>query len=372
MKSIRILGTRGIPAKHGGFETFAEALSFYLVTKDWQVTVYCQQDGGNVVSEEIWRNIRLVHIPVKTLGPLGTIIFDWKSTLHASKENGIVLTLGYNTAMFGLIYRLRGIVNLINMDGIEWHRQKWTPMQKAWLYLNERCACWFGNHLVADHPEIKAHHSKHVPPNKITMIPYGANFIVHADAASLASFRLAPSQYAIIIARAEPENSILEVVEAFSSKHRGIFLVVLGLYEPEKNAYHRKVMDAAGNEVRFLGPIYDKPTVNALRYHARLYIHGHTVGGTNPSLVEALGASLPVLAHDNKYNRWVTGGGGRFFLSADECAQQLDNILNDDAILAQMKMQSTKRFHDEFEWPNILKQYDSLLEIWSTVASHKC
>ncbi len=364
MKTIRILGTRGIPAQHGGFETFAEALALYLVDKGWRVTVYCQADDGGAVSEDKWHGIRLVHIPVRVRGAIGTIIFDWKSTWHASTERGVVLTLGYNTAVFGIVYRLRGIVNLINMDGIEWRRQKWTPMQKAWLYLNERCAGWLGNHLIADHPEIKAHHSAHVSPHKITMIPYGAHCVQGADAGLLEPYGLRAGQYAIVIARGEPENSILQIVEAYSRKPRGLPLVILGRYEPNVNTYHRRVLDAAGPEVKFVGPVYDKAVLNALRHYACLYVHGHTVGGTNPSLVEALGASMPVLAHDNMFNRWVAGEGARYFDSADECARQLDSILENERMLAEMKASSYRRFCEEFEWPDVLGQYESLLTQW--------
>lgn len=364
MKNIKILGTRGIPARHGGFETFAEELALYLVSRGWQVTVYCQQDEGNRISEESWRGIRLTHIPVKTRGPLGTIIFDWKSTLHASRGSGVVLTLGYNTAIFGVVYRLCGRVNLINMDGIEWRRQKWTLLQKAWLYLNERAACRLGNHLIADHPEIKAHLLKYVAPDKITTIPYGAHNIKNADVSLLSPYGLSPDQYAIVIARAEPENSLRVIVEAYSRKPRGIPLIVLGSYDPDRNSYHKSVMEAAGNEVRFIGPVYDKPVVSALRFHARLYIHGHTVGGTNPALVEAMGASLPVLAHDNKFNRWVAGEGARFFKNTEECDRQLDSILNENTALSHMRNCSIKRFEREYMWENVLKQYEALLQAW--------
>jgi len=207
-----------------------------------------------------------------------------------------VLTLGYNTAVFCLAYRLKGIANLINMDGIEWRRQKWSTLERVWLYFNERAGCWLGNHLIADHPEIKAHLATRVANSKITMIPYGADRIDNADSGVLAQYGLQPGGYAMVIARPEPENSILEIVAAFSRKPRGMRLVVLGRYDLEM-PYHKQVMDAASAEVMFPGAIYDKATVSALRFHSALYAHGHQVGGTNPSLVEAMGAGSAVLAH---------------------------------------------------------------------------
>jgi hypothetical protein len=175
-----------VPAAHGGFETFAEHLALYLVQRGWQVTVYCQQDGAGAVHEDTWEGVRRVHILVTQSGAKGTIVFDWKSTLHAASESGLVLTLGYNTAVFCLAYRLKGITNLINMDGIEWRRQKWSTLERAWLYLNECAGCWLGNHLIADHPEIKAHLATRVAESKITMIPYGADRIDNADSGVLA------------------------------------------------------------------------------------------------------------------------------------------------------------------------------------------
>ncbi len=364
MKTLRILGTRGIPAQHGGFETFAESLALYLVAQGWAVTVYCQPDGDGEVSEDSWQGVRLVHIPVKQGGAAGTIIFDWRSTVHASKEDGLVLTLGYNTAVFCLMYRLKGIVNLINMDGLEWKREKWSWFEKTWLYLNERLGCWLGNHLIADHPEIKAHLASRVSTNKITMIPYGADSITSADVSLLSAYRINPGQYGIVIARPEPENSILEIVEAFSKKPRGMNLVVLGKYCPEENEYHKRVVTAASEEVKFIGAIYDKATINALRLYARFYVHGHTVGGTNPSLVEALGASLPVLAHDNKFNRWVAGEGAFYFADTDECAGYLDRLCIDDIALLESRKNSSQQFENRFKWDVVHQKYEQLLEQW--------
>ncbi|MFP6598954.1 MAG: DUF1972 domain-containing protein, partial [Deltaproteobacteria bacterium] len=136
--SLSILGCRGIPARHGGFETFAEGLALYLSAKGWRVTVYCQADGKRGTNENEWRGIRLIEIGVRQSGPLGTVLFDLFSTLHAVREGGPVLTLGYNTSPFFLLYRLRGVANVVNMDGLEWKRSKWSWWQRAWLLCCER------------------------------------------------------------------------------------------------------------------------------------------------------------------------------------------------------------------------------------------
>ena len=148
---------------------------------------------------------------------------------------------------------------------------KWSPLERAWLYLNERAGCWLGNYLIADHPEIKAHLATRVADSKITMIPYGADRIDDADSGVLAQYGLQPGGYAMVIARPEPVNSILEIVAAFSRKPRGMKMVVLDRYNPDNMPYHKQVLDAAGEEVMFPGAIYDKATVSALRFHSALY-----------------------------------------------------------------------------------------------------
>lgn len=364
-RRLAILGTRGIPAKHGGFESFAEKLSQYMVERGWQVTVYCQESTGARVWEDYWNGVRLIHVPVKREDAVGTVIFDWKSTRLAAREKGTVLTLGYNTAVFSALYRLRRRTNLINMDGLEWQRKKWSTPQRAWLWLNERCAGCFANHVIADHPSIELHLMSRMPIRKITMIPYGADRVESADPELIAPYGIVPGGYALVVARPEPENSVLEIVRAFSRRPRGMKLVVLGRYQPERNEYHRETLAAASNEVVFPGGIYDAAVVASLRVHAQLYVHGHTVGGTNPALVEALGAGCAVLAHDNVFNRWVAGAEAAYFYDEDDFARQLEVLLGDERKLCLMRGASVRRFEEQFSWPKILKAYESLLKIKS-------
>lgn len=362
VKKLSILGCRGIPGSHGGFETFAERLSRYLVTQGWQVSVYCEDYTGKEISEEYWNDIRLIHIPVPKSSASATILFDWKSTLHAAKEGNLILTLGYNTAMFCALYRIKGLTNVINMDGLEWRRQKWSTPEKAWLYLNERFGCWLGNHLVADHPEIANHLATRVSRRKITMIPYGAERVGRADASLLAPYGIAPGEYSVIIARPEPENNILEIVSAFSSRPRTSKLMVLGNFRPGSNDYHKAVIEAASEDVIFPGGIYDAATVGAIRYYAALYVHGHSVGGTNPSLVEAMGAGASVLAHNNPFNQWVAGPGAHYFSSDIDCAQAFDTLLGNVDELRRMKQASIKRFKEGFSAETECRAYETLLE----------
>ena len=362
--SLHIVGTRGIPANHGGFETFAEKLALYLAARGWSVSVYCQEVGGGRSYETCWQGINRIHVPVKQQGPVGTIVFDLKAVIHSLSAGGLLLTLGYNTAFFNLLQRIKGQVNVINMDGIEWRRDKWGRLAKVWFWLNERAGCWIGNHLVADHPEIEKHLSTRVSRDKITMIPYGGEELFTADESALENFQLTPGGFSVVIARPEPENSFFEMVRAFSQKRRGHKLVVLGNFSPDSKPYHRAVIDAASDEVIFPGAIYEAKVVHALRFYSRFYLHGHRVGGTNPSLVEALGAGSAVIAHDNHFNRWVAGPGAAYFADEAACAQLFDRLLDDDSSCLAMKEASRQRFKERFTWEQVLAEYEALLTKW--------
>jgi glycosyltransferase involved in cell wall biosynthesis len=200
-----------------------------------------------------------------------------------------------------------------------------------------------------------------VPGSKITTIPYGADTVLAAPEEPVRALGLEPGRYLTQIARAEPENSILEMVQGFSARQRGYELVVLGHYHDD-NEYHRAVKAAAGPEVKFVGAIYDRSVVQALRFHSAAYVHGHQVGGTNPSLVEALGASNPVVAHDNLFNRWVAGDGAAYFSGADAFGAQMDRLLASPEALAHLRAQSRARFRADLTWHDVLGRYEVLLE----------
>jgi glycosyltransferase involved in cell wall biosynthesis len=360
---LRILGTRGVPAAHGGFETFAERLALHLVACGWRVTVYCQLDGRGPVTEDTWQGVHRVNIPVESQGPKGTIVFDWIATGHAARAGEPCLTLGYNTAVFCALLRAARVPNVINMDGIEWRRDKWGAVAKAWFWLNEHAGARLGDHLVADHPEIARHLARSVSADKIATIPYGADRLEHLPEDAVRARGLEAGRYLTLIARPEPENSVLEVVRAFSRRPRGLKLAVLGNYSAD-HAYHRAVQAAAGPEVAFLGAIYEPAVVQALRVHSLAYVHGHRVGGTNPSLVEALGAGNAVLAHDNPFNRWVAGDAARYFRGEDDASALFDTVMADAEPLACMRSAALARHAERFTWEAVLGAYEALLLRW--------
>jgi glycosyltransferase involved in cell wall biosynthesis len=359
-KHLNIMGTRGVPARHSGYETFAAHLAPFLIKRGWGVTVYCQDDEGIDGAVDHWNGVERVHFVPRTGGTLGTMEFDAKTVRHVLRQPGIDLVLGYNTACFNIVQRLFGRRVAMNMDGIEWQRAKWGLGAKAWFYLNELVGGNIVNIPVADHPEME----RHLRPRtfrKITMIPYGADTVTSAPVEPLAQYGLEPDRYLIKIGRSVPENSILEIIRAFSRRPRGIKLVVLGHYLPD-NPYHVECRQAASGEVLFPGAIFEDEVVQPLRYHARAYIHGHTVGGTNPSLCEALGAGSAIVAHDNRFNRWVAGADQFYFGDENACDTAIGQVIADEARVLAARAAARARHAEAFTWDHVLRAYERMLE----------
>ena len=358
--TVRILGTRGVPSQHGGFETAAQQVGTELVRRGWRVIVYCQSERQPNGFQDTWQGIERVHFRGRFDGAPGTMLFDARATRHAAKHRDLCLVLGYNTAFLNAQLRAHRVPVVINMDGIEWQRERWSTGERLFLRANEHIGSRIGCHLIADHPEIASHLSRFTPRSKITMIPYGAPEITAAPTEHLRAFGVEPGGFVSLIARPVPENSILEIVRGFSRSTRGVRLLVLGTYDPA-DRYHRAVQEAAGDEVVFAGPVYDPALVGALRFHSLAYLHGHRVGGTNPSLVEALGAGNPVIAHDNPFNRWVAQGAAVYFADQAQFEDRLEAVLGGGVDLVAMARSGRERHADAFTWPRITDQYEQVL-----------
>lgn len=357
---LLILGTRGIPNRNGELETFAERLALYLTQRGWRVTVYCQGKEDRL-TYSIWRGINLVHIPVPKSNSFWSVLFDLKAAHHAARQEGLILTLGYNTAAFSLLYRLKNRVNMTNMNGMEWLKGKWNALEKSWLYANERCAALFSNYLIAEHPEIEHYLRTEVRTNKpISVIPSAAEAVTEADETLLEQYNLVPQKYSLLNAMPEPENSILEIVSAFSQRKRNMNLVVTGRYMPHKNDYHRQVLESASDEVMFVGKIRDREVLKSLQYYNSLYLHGHQMGGNKTSLIEAMSASNPILAHDNYFNSWVVGNNAVYFKDAVDCDVKLTQLLEDKQKLQTMSRNSLAQYYAKFADDKDLKAHEEL------------
>ena len=358
-KKLLILGTRGIPASHGGFETFAEELALYLTKDGWKVTIYNQENGFFKKYESKYMEINRIHIKVPFDGPISTLIFDFLAVMDSLTKDGVVMTLGYNSAVFNIFNFLKGQKNIINMDGIEWKRDKWGFLPKAWFWFNEMIARKIGTYLIADNPEIEKHICRFKKIKNVKMIPYGANEPTKSSEDLLKNHGLKRNNYCLIIARLEPENSILQAVKAFSKKSRGIKLVIVG-HVDKKNSYHQKLLSESSTEVKFLGTIYEKSNIETLRVFSKFYFHGHTVGGTNPSLVEAMACKNNIIANDNVFNKWVLGENAFYFKTSEELEFFFDVHLN-DVNYNKYAEDIFLRYKKIFTWKKILKEYKNFL-----------
>ncbi|KAB0670415.1 glycosyltransferase family 1 protein [Oryzomonas sagensis] len=359
---LAILGTRGIPACYGGFETFAEELSVRLVQQGGEVTVYCEAGAGSAA--ETYRGVHLVHIKAPRLGPLTTIIFDVLCLWHARKAFDVVYMLGYGASIFCFLPRLWGSTVWINMDGVEWARSKWGPMAKLWFRLMEALAMWTPDRVITDAQGILRHlQSRHARIPPASVIPYGATVVKEApDARMLQEWQLMPGRYYLVVCRLEPENSVREIVKGYLQSGSAHPLVVVGNIAPATD--HVKVLLQLKNErVRFIGPVYDRRMLQALRYHALGYFHGHTVGGTNPSLLEALGCGNLIIAHDNIFNREVAGEAATYFHRHQDIAQRIRALESSSPEQRdRLKTLAQERIQTYYSWEYVTDTYKGLVD----------
>ena len=357
---LAILGSRGIPALYGGFETFAEELSVSLVQRGIDVTVYCEAEAG--ATDGFYRGVHLVHIPAPRLGPLSTILFDLRCLWHARTSFDIVYMLGYGTSLFCCIPRLWGTTVWINMDGVEWARSKWNRPAKLWFKVMEAVAMWTPNRVIADAEGIFRHlQSRHTRLPPVSVIPYGAPVINDTpDAGLLDEWHLSSGSYHLIVCRLEPENSVKEIVNGYLQSESVHPLVVVGSINPATQ-FVKELLQLGCDRVRFIGPVYDKGKLQALRYHSLAYFHGHTVGGTNPSLLEALGCGNLVIAHDNVFNREVAGETALYFRQAQDVAQTIRTIESlPQELRNRMKALAQARITTVYTWDSISDAYFGL------------
>jgi glycosyltransferase involved in cell wall biosynthesis len=357
-KRLAILGSRGIPAKYGGFETFAQEISHRLVSAGIDVTVFCEDDGP-----DRFRGVKLRHVPAVRMGPLSTILFDMRCLWRARKAYDVVYMLGYGTAFFCFLPRLWRNGVWINMDGVEWRRSKWSNIARIWLKAMEWAATRTASRLIVDARAIGDHlRDRYKSLPDMTMIPYGVEEIVpESESTVLDEFDLEPSSYCLVVCRLEPENHILEIIHGYCGLDTEIPLVIVGDLQPD-NSYCNELARNASPRIRFVGSVYEPERIWALRRHCRIYFHGHSVGGTNPSLLEAMAAGNLVIAHENPFNREVLGIDGQYFDSAEQIAPLAHEFLN---LAEERRNELTRkiraRVQDCYSWNNVRDAYLKLL-----------
>lgn len=358
---LAILGSRGIPAKYGGFETFAEQLAQRLVRKGISVTVYCEKTKTPQPAEYL--GIALKYVPAYQFGPFTTILFDLLCLWHARGRYDVVYMLGYGVAPFCLIPKMWGSRVWINVDGVEWARAKWSRIAKTYFKLMEYTSVRIADIVIADARGIQDHlRSRHPKMKPCAMIPYGAEIPVNRFSDKcLKAWDLEPNNYYLVVARLEPENHILEIVEGYRTAKTDKPLVIVG--DTRINTvYIKKLLRYSNDDVRFIGGVYEKEKIQALRSRSFAYFHGHSVGGTNPSLLEALGCGNIIIAHDNAFNHEVAEDVGFYFKHADDIPGIVEIIENlDHGERAAREEAARTRIRDVYNWEKVAESYMTLL-----------
>ncbi|HIE16474.1 MAG TPA: DUF1972 domain-containing protein, partial [Bacteroidales bacterium] len=311
-KKIAIIGTRGIPNRYGGFEQFAENLSVQLAKKSFDVTVY--NPDYHLYDKLYFRGVRIrkKKLNEKLWGAAANILYDYACMKDAiNTGNHIIIACGYGSMLAALqIKRPENVKLIINMDGMEWQRRKWHSLVKIILYAAEKQAVKKADILVTDHKEIHSYYKvKYGIDNPC--IPYGASIPKHFNESCLKRFGLEAGKYFLMISRPISENNLPVILQGFvDSGVNEDFIIVTNM----NDRYAKKLAKQYDNtKIRFFSNIFDAETLSSLRFYSKGYFHGHSVGGTNPSLLEAMAAQCFIVAHHNVFNKTILGDNAIYF-----------------------------------------------------------
>lgn len=363
---IAFISTRGIPNNYGGFEQFAEYISVGLAKRGHEVVVYSPH--FHPYKENNYKGVRIKHIysPETWMGSsVGSFFYDFASLRDALKKEkfDIIYEAGYTSIIPAYIWfdvkKRKQPIFTTNMDGLENKRSKFSPMVRRFLDWEEKMAVKYSHYLIADNMGIHDYY-KEKYGKESKFLAYGADIHEDFKAAYLEEYGLKPEEYYILIARLEPENNIVMAIEGYlHSKENGRRpLIIVG----KTNTPHGKeLVKRYGNEknVRFVGGIYDFKKLDSVRHYSRAYFHGHSVGGTNPSLLEAMAAGCFIFAHDNIFNKAVLKDNALYYPTAAKVTEFLDNI---DTIVDRHKAEYTTRnideIRNEYSWEHLVDEHE--------------
>ena len=358
---VAILGTRGVPATYGGFETAVEEIGKRLAARGYDVTVYCRNPQQSITEFE---GIHLVNLPALRHRMTETLSHTSLSAVHAVVRDrpDVALVLNAGNAPFLRPLRAAGIPVAVHLDGLEASREKWRGAGAAYYGWAEKAAVRGANLVISDAQAIAERVLRTYGRDSV-VIPYGAE-VIDPGSDRLREWDLIRRDYHLIVARMEPENHVLEAVHGYLVSDETRPLVVVGS-APYSHWYIDKVHEAAAGDprVRFLGGVYDKELLDQLYGNCRTYVHGHSVGGTNPSLLRAMGAGAPVVAFDCEFNREVTDNKAFFWKSAEDLTGIFDAVAEDDVDeqLAAFTESGRKRVADCYQWDAVTDAYESLV-----------
>jgi len=360
---IALIGTRGVPARYGGFETCVEEVGSRLASRGHEVIVFCRPTHNiddDPVPETSYRGMQLVHLPIVRRRSIETLCHTALSVLHPSLR-GTDAAIVFNAANSLLlpVLRARRIPVATHVDGLEWLRAKWGSAGRRYYRLAERLAVRWSDELIADAEGIADYYRAEFSAES-ALISYGAPIIAPGEAERIEELDLATDKYHLVVARFEPENHVLEIVQGYQQSAAELPLVVVGS-APYADAYTAEIRRVAGPRVRLLGGVWDQAQLDQLYSHALTYVHGHSVGGTNPSLLRAAGAGAYTIAYDVGFNREVLGQSAAFFSTVDDLARELVVAESDPARILELGAELQLSIQ-RYNWDDVTDRYELLCE----------
>ncbi len=358
---LAIIGTRGVPANYGGFETFAEELGARLTDRGHRVTVYGRHGFIDPELEE-YRGMQLVVLPALRSKHLETVSHTFLAALHAARRGfDAVLMCNAANAPFVRILQMAGVPVALNVDGLERKRRKWGRAGRSYYRLGEYLSARLPDALITDAEVIRRYYRRAYNASS-EMIVYGGDLEPPDGADILTELGLEPGEYLLYVSRFEPENNPDRVAEAYRQVDGSRPMVMLG-GAPYARGLTRRVADIADQRVILPGPIYGEG-YRQLLFNCRAYVHATEVGGTHPALVEAMGAGRPVLYYDTPENREVAADvGRRFRFEGDNRLETvIADVIDDRPLLEEMGLRSRRRVEERYLWSDVADRYEKVLE----------
>jgi glycosyltransferase involved in cell wall biosynthesis len=364
--NIAILGTRGIPNYYGGFEHISEYISEGLVQKGHQVSVY--NSHNHPYQEKSWNGVNIIHCydPEYLIGTAGQFVYDLNCLRDARKRNfDVVLIMGYtSSSVWGRLFPKKSVI-ITNMDGLEWKRSKYSKPVQQFLKYAEKLAVKHSQFYIADSLVIKSYLKDKYAINS-SYIPYGADIYSTQEKEQFGQDKILKEDYFLLMARMEPENNIETILDGFSSSNSEKHFKVLGDIQ---NKFGKFIANKFKNDerIRFNGSDFNNATVRQLQNNSYLYFHGHSVGGTNPSLLEAMASEALIAAHNNPFNKSVLDSDAFYFNNAVDVRRLVETVQRKDPE-HQMVQNNLFKIQYQFNWQKVITAYENfILECYDNV-----
>ena len=356
---IAILGTRGIPNHYGGFEHVSEYVSEGLVKRGHSVTVY--NSHNHPYQEDDWNGVNIKHCydPEYLIGTAGQFIYDLNCLIDARKRKfDVVMMMGYTrSSVWGKLYPPKSTI-ITNMDGLEWKRSKYSPSVQKFLKYAEKLAVKYSQYYVSDSLVIKSYLGEKYNVES-RYIPYGADLFSEEEREQVDNAEALKEDYFLLMARMEPENNIETILEGFNSSSSVKKFKVLG---DTSNRFGKFITHKFKNDERieFKGSIFNNGKVRALQNNSYLYFHGHSVGGTNPSLLEAMASEALIAAHNNPFNKSVLNADAFYFSNVNEVRNLVETVQRKETEKT-MVSNNLRKIKYQFNWEGIIDQYEEFI-----------